>query len=325
MWAWVWVILGSAAIWVFFMLRRANLPLSMGRNLIGGVSISLLIPLIGVAYTEFYLPSTVPEVLNISVHLDRASINKGHRVAYVPLSITVSNPQKVGAYILAAYYDVIGRKGSVSHRRLSNFQIQEESSAADYQAIRRYVKKSSLHLLQEGPIIVPGDWLEPGQSLVLDDTISVPVPTPYYTIQIICNLIVMRNDRATLAPSFVESGAASWDWTGKNVRTAPAWILDRLPASRKPYQYVEWHAPLSESYLQGLLTRPRVVTVWYILPTTSADSFGPELFDDVSVAGAPSKAPASGDYQSAFDHYGLSILNGTNISKATLQLKIPMK
>jgi hypothetical protein len=252
--------------------------------------------------------------------LSRSFLDRASGQADIPVSVTVSNPQQVGIYLLAAYYDVIGRAGTVSQVAPSDFGASEDTAAINGQTIRRFMKGTTSYLLQEGRLQAPGSFLEPGEKFDFTDTVSIPFPTSYDAIQVIVNIMVMRNDRVTLDPSYDESGTYSWSSSG-NV-SAPSWVLhdSDVPSST---HYIEWHARLETSYLFQLISRPKTVYVWYLLPQITGN-IGPDLDVGVSTTNAEPSAPTSKDIQSNVDRYGLEFNSDVDISDPVFQLGIPV-
>jgi hypothetical protein len=315
----VWVLIALSSLWAFTQTRKAHLPVSFGaKNLISGLSVALLVPILGIAYTEFYLPSVSPEDLLVSASLSRATLN-GSSEADIPVSITLTNQEQVGIYVLAAYYDVIGHTGAISKASPSDFLTNEDSAATDLQTIRRYVRSPGSYLLQEGPITSAGSFIDPGSNFDFKDTVSIPVPTSYDTIEVTVSLTVMRNDRATLDPAFGSSATHSWNSHGHNVVSAPKWVLDGLPSST---HFLEWYGRLEPSRLAGLMSRTRTVYVWYLLPSYSGTT-EPNINADVSTTGTEPSTWTPSDSQRNYEHYGLEFLDGGDSTVAVSQLGIP--
>jgi len=316
-WAVVWGLIAAASIGALWSAIRANLPISIrAGSLLRGLSIAALVPIAGVAYTAFYLPSAAPEDLLITATLNKASIDGASGSAAIPFSITVSNPQAVGVYLLAAYYDVIGRSGPVSQAASSQFTTNEDYAAANGEPIQSFVGRTSSALLKEGSIASAGSFIEPGGSYTINDVARIPLPTSYDDIQLDTDLIVMRTDRVTLDPGFDTSGGLQ---NSKGNAPAPAWVLAGLPSTT---HYMKWQGRLEGGFLQGLISSPKYVTVWYVLPPPTGNTV-PYIADDVSTEGKESSIPTPGQEQADLRHYGLAIMFGNNITESASQLSIP--
>ena len=316
-WAVAWGVIAVASIVALWLAIRANLPISIrAGSLLRGLSIAALVPIAGVAYTAFYLPSAAPEDLLITATLNKASIDGASGSATIPFSITVSNPQAVGVYLLAAYYDVIGRSGSVSKAVSSQFKNNEDQATMNEEPIQSFVGKTSSALLKEGSIASAGNFIEPGGSYTINDVARIPLPTSYDDIQLDTDLIVMRTDRVTLDPRFDTSGQL---WNSQGNEPAPAWVLGGL--SPKTH-YVKWQGRLEGGFLQGLISSPKYVTVWYVLPPPTGNTV-PVMAYEVSTAGKESSIPTPGQEQADARHYGLEVMYGNNITESASQLSIP--
>jgi hypothetical protein len=272
LWILVWAFLTAGSIYVCIVSVRVGMELPDLRKVLGGLSLSLLISVLSVAYTVFYLPSAVSPFLSVSVSIGKASVNNVSDTASIPISITVTNSQKVGVYLLAAYYDVSGRLGSVSVAGKSAFEGAEYRAARNLQPIRQFTAEGSYDLLQESPIGMntpryantQGYFLDPGESLTVHDVATISTPTRYDAIQVSYNIALMRDDRSQLDASYGSSNKVSWNKYGGNVRAAPIWAIFEYPGAS---HFVYWRAPLQgDDYLTGLLRRPQVVNTVYILP-----------------------------------------------------------
>ncbi len=315
----VWAAIAAASIWALSQARKARLSVSIGaKNFIGGLSVALLIPIFGIAYTQFYLPSASPEDLVVSASLSRATL-VGSKEADIPFSITVTNQQHVGVYVLAAYYEVTGHTGIVSKPTQTDFLTNEDHAGEDLQIIRRYLRNPKSYMLQAGSIITAGSFIEPGGKSNFKDTVAIPVPTPYEAIQVRVMLAVMRNDKVTLSPEFDGSATHSWDSSGQNVTPAPQWVRGGLSPST---HYLEWQGQLWTSRLSGLMSRPRTVYVWYLLPSFSGTSTGPYIDAGVSSTGTEPSTWTAKDAQRELERYGLGLIDGDDITVATSQLGI---
>src|SRR5262249_46656546 len=163
--------------------------------------------------------------------------------------------QKVGVYLLAAYYNVSGRLGSVSVAGKSAFEGAERRAARTLQPFWQFRAEGSYDLLQESPIGMsgPGYFLDPGESFTVHDVAAISFPTRYDAIQVSYNIGLMRDDRSQLDTSYASSRKVSWNKHGKNVRAAPIWASFEYPGAS---HFVYWRAPLQEDdYLTGLLRR----------------------------------------------------------------------
>jgi hypothetical protein len=325
MWVAAWATIAAASAVAFCLAVNANLPISISiKGLLGGLSVAALVPIVGFTYTAFYLPSVAPANLTISATLNKASIDELSHSARIPFTITISNPLKVGVYLLAAYYDVIGRYGAVSQIEPSEFYTNEDYAALSGQTIRRFVGETSSTLLQEGRILPAGFFIQPGGSYTFGDVAAIPVAASYDEIQVNADLIVMRDDRVTLGPEFSTSAWPSWNSKGQNT-PAPYWVLNGLPCSQ---HYIKWHGRLETGYLPGLIGSPKIVTVWYILPPITGNVIPvtgnviPEIVGNISNVGDDSRAPTLDEEQANIQHYGFEFMLGNNITESTVQLNI---
>ena len=324
-WIFVWPIIVLATGFTFTRATNAGMQLPDMRKVVGILSISLLISAASVAYSDFYLPSLASPFLSVSIHVRKASVDKTKDIATIPISITLRNSQRVGVYVLAAYYDVAGRRQSVSRRSLS--MTTEDAAAYHDQPIRRFAIEKSYDLLLEGPIgsSVTGSFLNPGEVQTIRDTVKIPVRTSYDAIQVSYQMLIMRNDKLQLDPSFYSSRSTpSWDESGHNQTTAPNWVLGGLP---KNTHYIKWNGKvLYNNYLTQLLHGPQVINIWYLLPSPhSSYPYIPSIAGDITDAGTASQGLSSQQAQSLLNRYGMQYSYGSYDTVTMAELHIPTK
>jgi hypothetical protein len=325
-WMVVWLLLALANGYGFVHAARAGMRLPDMRKVIGGLSITLLASVVGIGYTDFYLPSAKSPYLIVSATIQKASVdNKAHR-ATIPISITIRNSQDVGVYLLDAYYDVAGHVQSASSSDLSVTTEEEEALASPfYSSIQRFTTEGSYDLLLEDSIgtDTAGSFLNPGESLTISDTVTIPTPTCYDAIQISYNILVMRNDRAQLDPSFPGTAAISWTAPGHVTQTLPGWVAD-VNYMPRDTNFMNWTANVKDdNFLTQLLHHQKVVNVWYLLPPAhSPHRYVPILAVNISDPDNASDPPSPSSVQSESNRYSIGFSEGSYVTAATAGLGI---
>ena len=318
-WLWAWGLMAVGCVCMLLYVRVRDLPVPSAGRLIGGLSLGLLVSLVSVVYTDFYLPSATVPLLSASATVKTAKIDTKAGTATISFSIQIRNQQSVGAYILGAFYDVAGRKESFIRHGASPLvaPVTESDNLLNGQPFGSFVSEHSYDLLQEGPIGSPGDFLNPGEAFGFSDTLTIPEPTSYDAIQLSFHILIMRDDRFQLEPNFALPSS-------DNVSTAPAWVRGHLP---KNLYYVTWHGRiLPDNYLLELIRSPQVARVWYILPPLhSIRPYSPNLVGVIVPEGSSTvRPPASFQILNEINFYGLeSEGGGEYVTVSPAQLHIP--
>jgi hypothetical protein len=311
LWWILWLMLAPGSFLVLYRALRAGIRVPNVNRLVGGLSIALLISLTSIAYTDFYLPSEAAPLLSVSVVIKPATIDKHQKAAIIPISMVVRNSQNVGVYLLAAYYDVSGRKESMSHLSQSKLRSADSNVQKQGRPFRRFVTDKSYDLLQEGPI---GDrseqFLNPGDSFTVSDTVTIPEPTRYDAVQVAYQILIMRDDRYQLNPDFWKPGTASWA------------RADKTDSQAKTLRYVYWRGSVSESSpLQQMLTASKMVYVEHDIPTLhSSKPYTPIIKGQIEDAATESPINVLTEIKS----YGFEVQGGPYITAIPAQLKIPI-
>ena len=311
-----WLVLVACSSLVLYRALKAGIRLPNINRLVGGLSLALLISLTSIAYTDFYLPSEAAPLLSVSVAIKPATIDKHHKAAIIPISMVVRNSQNVGVYLLAAYYDVSGRKETMSHLSWPKLRTADSKAQKRGRPFRRFVTDKSYDLLQEGPI---GDhseeFLNPGDSFTVSDTVTIPEPTRYDAIEVAYQILIMRDDRYQLDPDFWDHGTAVWD-------DKTACHARKTLKAKKTLKYVYWQGDVSESSpLQQMLTASKEVYVEHHIPTLhSSKPYTPKIRGQIEDAATKSRIDALTEIKS----YGFEVQGGPFITAIPAQLKIPI-
>jgi hypothetical protein len=325
-WLWAWGLIAAGSLSLLGFAIVAHLPPPSARGLIGGISLGVLVSLVGVVYTDFYVPSSAVPLLTVSASMASASIDQAAHTATVPISIQIRNQQKIGVYILGSYYDVAGRRGSAYRAATSPLpSVSEDNAAKADQSFGRFFTEDAYDLLQSGPIIPAGDFLNPGESFRFSDTLTIPEPTSYDALQVSFHILIMRDDRFQLGSDYTQSFAPSWDAAEIDVATAPAWVRNGQPAA---VHFLSWRGLIQQdSYLLGLIRQPEYVHVWYVLPPLrSAQPYSPQLVGIISPGGYRGAPPTSGQILREINFYGFERDGGGEyVTAATAQLHIPTR
>jgi hypothetical protein len=309
-WWILWLVLVACSSLVLYRALKAGIRLPNVNRLVGGLSLALLISLTSIAYTDFYLPSEAAPLLSVSVAIKPATIDKHQKAAIIPISMVVRNSQNVGVYLLAAYYDVSGRKETMSHLSWPKLRTANSNVQKRGRPFRRFVTDKSYDPLQEGPI---GDqseeFLNPGDSFTVSDTVTIPEPTRYDAIEVAYQILIMRDDRYQLDPDFWDHGTAVW--AGKSTGHA-----------KKTLKYVYWQGDVSESSpLQQMLTASKEVYVEHHIPTLhSSKPYTPKIRGQIEDAATKSPIDALTEIKS----YGFEVQGGPYVTAIPAQLKIPI-
>jgi len=325
-WLWAWGLIASGSLCMLGLAIARHIQPPSVKGLVGGISLGLLVSLVGVIYTDFYVPSSAVPLLAVSASIEKASIDRAARTATIPISIQIRNEQKIGVYVLGAYYDVSGRMGSVYHAATSPLPtVSEDNTAMSNQAFGRFFTETSYDLLQSGPIIPAGNFLNPGEGFRFSDALTIPEPTSYDAIQISFHILIMRDDRFQLGPDYTRSFSRSWDPSEINVINAPRWV--RIGREEEVH-FVRWQGRiLQDSYLLGLIRKPEFVHVWYVLPPLhAAQPYQPDLVGIISAGGYTGAPPTSAQILREINYYGFEREGGGEyVTASTAQLHIPTR
>lgn len=303
---WAAAILSSGSILYYAI--RAGLRVPSIKAVAGGLSLGLLVSLVSVVYTDFYLPSSVAPLLSVSVSINKAAIDKANGTATIPISITLRNRLTVGVYVLAAYYDVAGR---VSAGISPTSQAAEASAAADGQPYGAFTGGYSYQLIQESPIDSGGNYfLNPNETDTVNDAVTIPTPTSYDAIEVSYRILIMRDDRFELDTSYSATPS------GDSGASLPGWVRGQFPYDTS---YLYWYGKISyDSYLLDLIRPPEAVHAWYMLPPIDWSSpIIPEIVGTVSGAGRPeTTGPTSSEILSRQNLYGMVREGGGSLTIA---------
>ncbi len=185
-WLWAWGSMAIGCVCMLLYVHVRHLPVPSAGRLVGGLSLGLLVSLVSVVYTDFYLPSATVPLLSTSVNVKMAKIDTKAGTATIPFSIQIRNQQSVGVYILGAFYDVAGRKESFVRHGASPVvaPVTEYDDMLNGQPFGSFVSEHAYDLLQEGPIGSPGDFLNPGGAIyslcaMIVFSLSQTLPNPF--------------------------------------------------------------------------------------------------------------------------------------------------
>ena len=296
---WAAAVLSSAAILYYAV--KDGLTVPNVRAVAGGLSLGLLLSLVSVVYSDFYLPSSVAPLISVSVSIGKAATNKANGTATIPISITLSNKQSVGVYVLAAYYDVAGR---ISAGITPESTDTEANTAAGGQPYGAFTTGYSYQLIEESPIDGGGNYfLNPDETDTINDAVTIPSPTSYEAIEVSDRILIMRDDR-------FELDSYSSTSPGEPGASLPGWVRNQFTDYSS---YLFWHGSISyDSYLLGLIRPPVAVYAWYSLPPIdSTTPIVPQIVGTVSTAGGPeTTGPTSAEILARQNLYGIELQGG---------------
>lgn len=297
---WAVVVLSSGAILCYAF--RDGLSVPNVKAVAGGLSLGLLVSLVSVVYTDFYLPSSVAPLLSVSVNIGKAATDKADGTATIPISITLRNQQSVGVYVLAAYYDVAGRTSAGNSPAT---QDAEAIVAAGGQPYGAFTAGYSYQLIEESPIDSGGNYfLNPNETNTINDAVTIPSPTSYDAIEVSYRILIMRDDRFELDTSYSATSS------GQPGASIPGWVLSQF---KYDTSYLYWHGNISyDSYLLDLIRPPVAVNAWYMLPPINWTApIIPEIVGTVSGAGPPeATGPTSAEILARQNLYGMVLQGG---------------
>lgn len=317
-WLAVWAAMAFAAGLILTFAIKARLPVPSFKRVAGGLSVGLLVSLASFVYSDFYLPSAGQPLLTVSVSINKASVDTKSGTATIPISITIRNEQTIGAYVLASYFDVAGRRFTGIS---SPTQASEDEAAVQNQTFSSVGNSYSYDLIQESPLDGGGGYfLNPGEVFTASDDVTISAPTPYDAIQVSYRMVIMRDDRFEVSAGYSKNFLSGAD-AGQAM---PSWVGQASPAG--PGIIASAGAVYADSYLLNLINPPEDAYVWYQLPPlSSTTSYFPNLVGTICPPQDRATGPTAQQVLARQNLYGLQREGGGEPSTALpSQLGIPV-
>ncbi|MFH9970135.1 hypothetical protein ACH4PR_54725 [Streptomyces mirabilis] len=308
---WFWATLLAWSSWALWKMSREQAwkGIPHPKGLAVGASISALLAVGNLAYSEVYRPymSTANISLELSFGVPHLSPDK--KIMYLPLHIHYSNRSAINVNFLGTAYWVYGSdsKFSDTPRVLKDWK-RDVSDSGDRYDMSRYNTSVDTQLIGSGQFFVPGNEMGPGDTFTEDKIIEIPANSKYEVISTSAQILFMRADRGTLDYLYPKSRTLSWDPNSPNLRherDAPLWVADAGD------EYLKFQAKIRHSSEVLNLTRePRNVTVWWVIPNLSNHPHNgidnsPYMMATISAPNSEARELSHSDYDRLFDRYGV--------------------
>ncbi|WP_250400135.1 hypothetical protein [Streptomyces cellostaticus] len=206
------LVAGSA--WAVFAVWRTSVTIPAPKRMAAALVVSSVLAVANFAYQNLYLPNRHQVRPLITLSVGKALPSKDRKAFAVPIDITIQNPADVGFYVLGTEFHAMGERVRLSLRdRLrdewrSDAQQWARSSGEINPLSRREIRQPG-ELMEAKPWILPGDWIEPGDSFTTRMVVQVPVDTPYDQMAFYATAKLARKDQIVLDPP-INFVAASW-------------------------------------------------------------------------------------------------------------------
>lgn len=171
-----------------------------------GVTASGLLAAMNLAYSGLYQPTTALERHNYQVAfgIPYADPKADKPIMHVPVTVTLENTGTVPFWVLASAVTV---EGTSSKSRPNEKSIRDWRTGLFENQL--YAAPPTSNLVYWGLLMPPGNWLYPGNRIVVQRVIQLPRNAPFDSLELSSHMLAMRKDRGSIGSDF---HTMHWSW-----------------------------------------------------------------------------------------------------------------
>jgi hypothetical protein len=262
LWLTIWYAMAILGAGISLFLLHVGARFPYPKQFLIAITLTSLVAVANFAYTVLYQPTADPTEAGIEVELGTPTFNPDRTVASFPMKISINASGQVGMNVLAATYSVVGRRGSIDgfdHKKEQmNLAIQSGRPAA------RRINVSGYDLIQADQFVRPGTTFMPGNSINVNRTFDLPLPTDYDAIGLSATAVIARRGDVIINEDIAQAPTYSWDTvqgTHLEETDLPKWLEES-----KGVDFVRYEVPITEaSYLRKKTRQSWQGSVWWVL------------------------------------------------------------
>ncbi|SOD85866.1 hypothetical protein [Streptomyces sp. Ag109_G2-15] len=302
---WLWASLTFWSSWTLVVLRRRGVwkRIPQPKKIAAGMALTGVLAAANFTYTQIYKPYAQPSKIELTTSFGKPSITPDGKSVALPLHVSLENAGDVSVYVAATLYQVTARKAHTSKgRTMQDWQRDIDEDQLD---LRRDVDVDGYDLIQSGPIVDAGVYIEPGDKEVEIKVIEMPLSGLYDVLFAKGEAVILRKDKISLSSDFGYSGTRSWDENDQHAVDAPEWV-DPAPKN----EFIEYQAPIEEnSAILKMIRGSKNLTVWWVLDQPKNESeFGPYLMGTIASINDEDREPSAPENDQTSQRYGLAFL-----------------
>ncbi|WP_190123236.1 hypothetical protein [Streptomyces inusitatus] len=275
------------SLWALWLLGREKAwrGIPHPKGFAAGVTATALLASTNLAYSAVYQPYSLPVQFAIDITFGNPVMGPGREIINLPVTIRTENTGKVASYILNSSYQVMGRSAAFEGNS-SGLTGWKTDVKRKFDA-ERYVGPAREEIINTGPVIRAGTWLETGDVQVEQRVAQIPADAGYDLVRATTVIALLRKDRGKIGPEF-EVPRHSWDPDQARFFECPPECEDQVLHSGRV---------VHNNNIVNVTREPRHV---YSRWTTGKGSTRVRL----TISPADSKGKASADDES-YDQYGV--------------------
>ncbi|MFD8079094.1 hypothetical protein ACFV3E_41400 [Streptomyces sp. NPDC059718] len=253
---WCLLVVGSA--WAALAVYRTSVVIPAPKRLAVAVVVTAAVAVANFGYENLYKPTQREGRPLVKVTVGDPVVTKDRKAFAVPVDITLENRSDVGFYVFGAEFHAMGEEVPLSEKdRLTGQWRTDAEQWGDYE--QRPLSRREIHqpgeLVAAQPFAYGNSWIEPGDTLVAQTVVQLPMNTPYDQLAFYASASLARKDR--LRWDRFDSKTYSWR-DGK----LPQWMAKSN--QKDPMDSVITRGRVHESNAISEYTRdPRYVTVYW--------------------------------------------------------------
>ncbi|MEU2436805.1 hypothetical protein ACFY9A_05415 [Streptomyces rubradiris] len=289
----LWSLLTAGSVCAVVLVYRSRISIPGPRRLAAAVIASAALAAANFGYEHLFQPSQRGAKPLIAMSVGKAVVRPDRKAFAVPVDIKLENHADVGFYMLGTEFHTMGEKVPLSPKDRLHEQWRDDAeqwSKADQELhplSRREIHQRG-QLLAAQPWLSTGQWIEPGEKIVTQTVVQLPMDTPYDQLTFYATASFARKDRLGL-DTLQRMG---YSWTGVDV---PGWVtqggLDAVVYRGRVYE---------NNALDEHTRDPRWVTVYWRFGTHGVD-----LMENIARHGDEARVLSAGESRELVARYGI--------------------
>ncbi|MBG0832429.1 hypothetical protein HS041_32505 [Planomonospora sp. ID67723] len=206
----LWLVLAVGSAWALYASYRADVVIPSPKRFGIAVMATTVVAVADFGYSQLYEPYEQPTHMIFEASLGDPVYTAESTVISLPVDIKIVNGGKVGVYVLATEYQVLGRKAAVRPDGRERNEWRDDA-VADY-PISLYTDIEYFDLVRKAKFLPTyGEWLNPGEEVNVAQVVEVPAAASYDTMQLRAFAIIARKDRMGLEGGLWFPADFSWE------------------------------------------------------------------------------------------------------------------
>ncbi|WUD70305.1 hypothetical protein OG937_45810 [Streptomyces sp. NBC_00510] len=255
---WCLLVVGSA--WAALAVYRTLVVIPAPKRVAVAVVVTTAVAVANFGYENLYKPTQREGRPRVDVVVGKPAVTKDRKAFAIPVDITLENRSNVGFYVFGAEFHAMGEVVPLSPKdRLTQQWRADAQQWGEYE--QRPLSRREIHqpgdLVAAQPLVRGGSWIEPGDTVVTQTVVQLPMNTQYDQLAFYASVSLASKDRLRLE-SFGQNG---FSWKGVKL---PQWMVDQNKWSSNPVDSVVSRGRVHEGNAIAEHTRdPRYVTVYW--------------------------------------------------------------